>query len=97
MSKTLIKLLRHDPSNPREDDGAVLFDDIIEEFNAKFDGTCLDNFHGKGRRTKEKNPTLLESQLFQIVPEFQSDPALQDNLLSQDDCIEYINHIRNVS
>ena len=56
----MIRLLRHDPSNPREDDGAVRFDDIIEEFNAKFDGTCLDNFSGKRRRTKEKIPILLE-------------------------------------
>ena len=37
----MIKLLRHDPSIPRGDDGAVRFDDCMEEFKAKFDGTSL--------------------------------------------------------
>ena len=37
----MIRLLRHrhDPSIPREDDGAVRFDDIMEKIKAKFDGT----------------------------------------------------------
>ena len=35
----MIRLLRHDPSIPREDDGSVRFDDIMEEFKAKSDGT----------------------------------------------------------
>ena len=39
VSKAMIRLLRHDPSIPREDDGAVRFDDLIEKFKAKFDGT----------------------------------------------------------
>ena len=30
VSKAMIRLLRHDPSIPREDDGAVRFDDIME-------------------------------------------------------------------
>ena len=30
VSKAMIRLLRHDLSGPREDDGAVRFDDIIE-------------------------------------------------------------------
>ena len=34
----MIRLLRHDQSIPREDDGAVRFDDIMEEFKEKFDG-----------------------------------------------------------
>ena len=38
VSKAMIRLLRHDPSIPREDDGAVRFDDIMEEFKEKFDG-----------------------------------------------------------
>ena len=38
VSKATIRLLRHDPSVPREDDGAVRFDDIMEEFKKKFDG-----------------------------------------------------------
>ena len=32
VSKAMIRLLRHDPSIPREDDGAVRFDDITEEY-----------------------------------------------------------------
>ena len=39
VSKAMIRLLRHDQSVPREDDGAVRFDDIMEECMAKFDGT----------------------------------------------------------
>ena len=36
VSKAMIRLLRHDPSVLREDDGAARFDDIMEEFKAKF-------------------------------------------------------------
>ena len=39
VSKAMIRLLRHDPSILREDHGAVRFDDTIEEFKAKLDGT----------------------------------------------------------
>ena len=39
LSKAMIRLLRHDPSIPREDDGAVRFDYVIDKFKAKFDGT----------------------------------------------------------
>ena len=39
VSKAMIRLLRHDPSILQEDDGAVRFDDLMEEFKAKFDGT----------------------------------------------------------
>ena len=35
----MIRLLRRDQSVPREDDGAVRFDDIIDEFKKMFDGT----------------------------------------------------------
>ena len=34
----MIRLLRHGQSVPREDDGAVRFDDIMEDFKKKFDG-----------------------------------------------------------
>ena len=34
VSKAMIQLLRHDQSVPREDDGAVRFDEIMEEFKA---------------------------------------------------------------
>ena len=39
VSKVMIRLLRHDPSIPREDDGAVYCDDFMKEFEAKFDGS----------------------------------------------------------
>ena len=39
MSKFTIRLLRHEETIPREGDGAVRFDDLIEKFKAKFDGT----------------------------------------------------------
>ena len=38
VSKFMIRLLRHDDSVHREDDGAVRFDDLAEKFKAKFDG-----------------------------------------------------------
>ena len=66
VSKTIIRLLRHHPSIPREDDGAVRFDEIIKEFKAKFGGTSqwsIDDwtsFLAKRRKTKEKVSILLE-------------------------------------
>ena len=36
VSKFMIRLLRHDEAVPREDDGAVRFDDLAEKFKAKF-------------------------------------------------------------
>ena len=38
VSEATIRLLRHHPSIPGEDDGAVRFDEIMKEFKAKFDG-----------------------------------------------------------
>ena len=35
----MIRLLRHDETILREDDGAVRFDDLIEKVKVKFDGT----------------------------------------------------------
>ena len=37
LSKVMIRLLRHGASVPREDDGAVRFDGLVKEFEAKFD------------------------------------------------------------
>ena len=39
VSKAMTRLLPHDQTVPRRDDGAVRFDDIMEEFKAKFDGS----------------------------------------------------------
>ena len=42
ISNAMIRLLRHDQNIPRETDGAVKYEDIVEEFNKKkrrtFDG-----------------------------------------------------------
>ena len=60
VSKFTIRLLRHCDTVHRENDGAVIFDDLAEKFKAKFDGTLpwsiesLDNFPGRRRRTEEK-------------------------------------------
>ena len=35
----MIRLLRHEKNIPRDDDGAVRFDVLIEEFKVKFVGT----------------------------------------------------------
>ena len=35
----MIRLLRHDDTVHREDDGDVRFDDLAEKFKAEFDGT----------------------------------------------------------
>ena len=60
LSKAIIRLLRHDQSVPPEDDGAVRFDEIMEEFKTKFDGpsqwptndwmTCLAKGEGPKKR-----------------------------------------------
>ena len=66
VSKFMITLLRHDASIPREDDGAVRFDDLIEMFKVKFVGNLqwtVDawvNFLAKGGE-KKKQSTMLES------------------------------------
>ena len=39
VSKFMIRLLRHCDTVHRENDGAVIFDDLAEKFKAKFDGT----------------------------------------------------------
>ena len=58
-SKAMIRLLRHDASIPREDDGAVRFDDLIERFKVELDGTpqwsvdALVNFLARGRVEKK--------------------------------------------
>ena len=35
ISKAMIRLLRHDQKSSRETDGAVKYEDIVEEFNKK--------------------------------------------------------------
>ena len=67
VSKFMIRLLRHDEAIPREDDGAVRFDDLIEKSKVKFDGTS--------NWTVDAWTTFLakrESKLFQTLLVFQS-------------------------
>ena len=65
-SKHMIRLLRHDDTVHREDDGAVRLDDLTEKFKAKFEWSyavanwSLDNSLGKRRRTEEEVSILLK-------------------------------------
>ena len=59
----MIRLLRHEKSIPREDDGAVRFDDWIEKFKVKFVGPSewtVDAWVRFLARTEEKVSVLLE-------------------------------------
>ena len=111
VSKFMIRLLRHNPSISREDNGAIRFDDIMEEFKAKFDGTSQwpnhdwITFLAKGGGPKQRfqyslNPNSSEHFLYFRAIHGHSggtlvDPTLQDNVLLLDDVAEYIYHIGN--
>ena len=113
VSKAIVRLLRHDQSIPREDDGAVRFDDIMEEFKKKFDGALQwsindwISFLAKGRGPKKRfqyclNPHSSKHFLYFRAIQGHSrgnlvDPELQDNVLLPEDFTEYICHIGNVS
>ena len=113
VSKAMTRFLRQYPSVPREDDGAVRFDEIMEKFKAKFDGTsqwpiddwitCL----AKGGGPKKRfqcclNPNSSKHFLYFKAIQGHSggnlvDPALQDNVLLPEDFTEYICHVGNAS
>ena len=105
VSEYMIRLLRHDDTVHREDDGVVRFDELAEKFKAKFDVTsqwpidALNNFPGKRRRTEAKDLKLF--LYFRAIQghsgENLVDPALQDNVLLPEDFTQYIYHIGNVS
>ena len=111
--KATIRLLRHDPSIPREDGGALRFDDIMENIKAEFDGTSQwpindwITFFGKGRKTKEKVSILLipiSSKHFLYFSASKGhpggtlvDPPLQDNVLFPEDFTEYLCHVERAS
>ena len=96
---------------PREDDGAVRFDDLIEEFNVKYVDTLQwtvgvwVKFLGKGggeriRFQYSLNPHSSDKFLFFRAIQGHSggnivDPLLQDSVLLPDDFAEYIYHIGN--
>ena len=105
VSKAMIRLLRHNLSLPREDDGTVHFDDIREEFKAKFDGTSqwpvdawMTSLGPKKRFQYCLNPNSSTHFLYLRAIQGHSgdnlvDPALQDNVLLPDDFTGYIYHI----
>ena len=71
VSKAITRLLRHDQSVPRGNDGEINYKDIIEECRRKkFDDASQLSFEGrldiktaKGSRSEEKIPILCESKL----------------------------------
>ena len=107
----MIRLLRHDDTVHREDDGAVRFDDLAALSKAKFASAsqwsieAWDHLRGSRRRTEEKVSVLLEPKFFKTYLVFQSDPgksrgtpvdpALRDNVLLPNDFADYIYHIGN--
>ena len=113
MSNLMIRLLRHDESVSREDDGAVRFDYLAEKFKAKFDGTsqwtveAWITFLARGGGPKKRfqyclNPNSSKHYLYFRAIHGHSggnlvDPTLQDNVLMPNDFAEYIYHIGNAS
>ena len=110
VSKFMIRLLRHDESVPREEDGAVRFDDLAEKFKAKFDGTSQRSieawiaFLGKGGGPNKRfqyllNPASQHLLYFRAIQGHSGgtlvEPALQDNVLLPHDFADYICHIGN--
>ena len=111
--KAKIRLLRHDQSVPREDDGAVRFDAILEEFIKKrFDGalqwsisdwiSIVEKGGPKKRIQYCLNPDSSGHFLYFRAIQGHSgrnaiDPELQDNVLLPEGLTEYIYHVGNVS
>ena len=107
----MTRLLRNETSIPREDDGAVRFDDILEEFKARFkdslqwpieDWTTI-QAKGGGQKNRFQyclNPDSSDNFLYFRAIQGHSgrnvvDPSLQDNVLLPEHFTEYIHHIRN--
>ena len=104
------RLLRH---VPQEHDGAVRFDEIMEEFKAKFDDASpwsindwISTLAKRGGPKKRfqycLNPNSSKHLLYFRAIQGHSgvtlvDPALEDNVLLLDDFTEYIYHIGNVT
>ena len=80
VSKFMIRLLRHDGSVHREDEGAVRIDDLAEMFKSRFAATshwpiqAWISYLAKGGRTKEKVSVLLEPSFFRTFLVLQSNP-----------------------
>ena len=111
LSEAMIRLLRHDQSVLREGDGAVRFDDIMEEFKKKFDGalqwsiidwiSILANGGGPKKRFQYWLK-LVSSKHFVFFKANKGhsgsnilDLELQNNVLLPEVLTEYITHIGN--
>ena len=113
MSKVKIRLLRHGASIPREDDEAVRFEDLVQEFEAKFYGpshwsvNAYTTYLAKGGGQKKRFHYCLNPNSSKLFLFFKAlwghsgnnlvDPALQDDVLLPDDFTEYNCHAGNVS
>ena len=108
----MIRLLQHDSSIPREEDGAVRFDDFMGEVKAKFDGTSHLSinawifFLAKGGAPKKRfqhclnplpNTSCISEQFRDKSGGNLVELALQDNVLLLEDFTEYIYHVGNIS
>ena len=108
VSKSMIRLLRHDDTVHREDDGC---DDLAELFKSRFDGTsqwsieAWITFLAKRGGPKKRlqywwNPNSSKHFLYFRAIQGHSggtlvDPPLQDNVLLPNDFADYIYHIGN--
>ena len=109
VSKLMIRLLRHDNTVLREDDGAVKFQDLASIFRSEFTSsshwsirTWL-SFLQRGGGVKKRfqycvDPSSPETLLYFRAIQGHSggkhmDPALQDNVLSPNDFAEHIYHV----
>ena len=111
VSKYMIRLLRHDDTVYREDDGAVIFDDLAELFKSMFAGTLrwsieawiafLTKEGGPKKRFQYcLNPNSSKHFLYFRASQGHSggtlvDPTLQDNVLLLDVFAEFVYHIGN--
>ena len=112
VSKFMIRLLGHDESVLRGEDGAVRFDVLAEKFYAKFDGTsqwpteAWIAFLATGGGPKKRFQYCLNLNSSKHLLYFRPiqghsggallDPTLQDNALLPDDVAEYVYHMVNV-
>ena len=113
VSKAVARLLRHDPTVPREPDGAIHFNDIIEECRKKFNNASqwpLENWIStlaKVGGAKKRfqccwNPNYSNHFLFIAAIRGHSgesaiDLALQGNVLVPKGFTEFIHHVENAS
>ena len=105
----MIRLLRHDDSVNREEDGAVKFEDLASIFRSRIASSShwsirtwrsfLQRGGGIQRRFQYcVDPNSLETFLYLRAIQGHSggthiDPALQDNVLLPDDFAEHIHHV----